>query len=689
MRNNKMQKSIPPLYRAVALSALTLALMACQSTRLSTPTPEVKAEIPATFTAMPQATQAERPSIAAQGYQDFFADERLKKIIAMALEHNRDLRVAAFNVEKVQQQYRIANNGLLPTVGSGFGITQQGNSNTSNTSYSVNVGVTGYELDFWGRVASLKDAALENYFATQNTKDSVQVQLIGQIAQAWVNLSYAEQNLALAQQTLKIQQEAYVLNEKRFKAGITSELPVRQAQISVETAKADVANYKTQIQQAKNALNLLVGTSVPNNLLPQTAVRKITNNQVLNAGLPSELLNYRPDLQAAEHQLRAAGANITAAKARLYPSISLSGSAGLASTSLSDLFKTGAFAWRLGPSVDLPIFDWGTRKANVNVSETDQKIALANYEKAIQTAFREVNDVLATRAHIGDRLSAQRRLVEATNSAYKIAELRFKAGIDNYLSVLSAQQNNYNVEKGLLGLQQAEVNSQIELYKALGGGATLPKQVESEVNTSPVAQGIVAVQDTLADLGKGNLTNNAEKQTEKQADNQTETPIETQTEKSANNVEVSTGLTAEFQVLNTFDYEAYRYTLVEFVNAKNLKERDVEGFTANLPESKNANKVEIVKFKDRYVAVIMHELDNPADYAGRDTLTVLGTAENQNGYHYRLFTVDQQPALSSRKIMRQIRESMPNGSVQDIKVKRVNDRYLALVQSRNTETQTD
>ncbi|MFB2538471.1 MULTISPECIES: AdeC/AdeK/OprM family multidrug efflux complex outer membrane factor [unclassified Acinetobacter] len=464
------------------MSVLAVALAACQSTRIaSEPQPIVKTDIPQTFTALPQ---PEQPSIAAQGYQEFFADQRLKDLIALALQNNRDLRVAALNVEKVQQQYRIAYNGLLPTVGANAGITQSGNSSQSNTSYNVNLGVTNYELDFWGRVASLKDAALDNYFATRAAQDSTQVALIGQIAMAWVNLSYAEQNLALAEQTLKTQQQALDLNQKRFNAGITSELPVSQARVSVETARGDVANNKTQIQQAKNALNLLAGQVVPNNLLPTRAVQSITNNTVLNAGLPSELLNNRPDLQGSEYRLRAAGANITAARARLFPSISLTGSAGLASTSLSDLFSSGAFVWRLAPSVDLPIFDWGTRQANVKVNETEQKIALANYEKAIQTAFREVNDVLATRANIGDRIAAQQRLVAATNSAYRIADARFKAGLDNYLSVLSAQQNNYNVEKGLLALQQAQINSQIELYKTLGGGATLMK---SPTNPTPVS----------------------------------------------------------------------------------------------------------------------------------------------------------------------------------------------------------
>jgi multidrug efflux system outer membrane protein len=245
---------------------------------------------------------------------------------------------------------------------------------------------------------------------------------------------------------------------------------VRQAQISVETARNDVANYKTQIAQAQNLLNLLVGQPVPQNLLPQQQVTRITQQNALSAGLPSDLLNNRPDVKAAEYQLSAAGANIGAAKAQLFPTISLTGSAGYASTDLSDLFKSGNALWSIGPSINMPIFDWGTRKANVKISETDQKIALANYEKSVQSAFREVNDALATRANIGDRLTAQRRLVEATNTTYKLSNARFRAGIDSYLTVLDAQRSAYSAEQGLLLLQQANLNSQVELYKTLGGG---------------------------------------------------------------------------------------------------------------------------------------------------------------------------------------------------------------------------
>lgn len=219
-----------------------------------------------------------------------------------------------------------------------------------------------------------------------------------------------------------------------------------------------------------------MGQPVPANLLSPQPVKRITQSTALTAGLPSDLLNNRPDVRAAEYQLSAAGANIGAAKAQLYPTISLTGTAGYASTDLSDLFKSGAFVWSLGPSLDIPIFDWGTRRANVKISETDQKIALSDYEKTIQTAFREVNDALAVRENIGDRLAAQRRLVDATNTTYKLSTARFRAGIDNYLTVLDAQRTSYSAEQGLLLLEQANLNNQVEVYKTLGGGV--------KVNTS-------------------------------------------------------------------------------------------------------------------------------------------------------------------------------------------------------------
>lgn len=477
--------------RGIAISALALSLAACQSMR--GPEPVVNTAIPESFASY---SNASGTSIAEQGYKDFFADPRLLQVIDMSLANNRDLRTAALNIQKAQQQYQISENNQLPTIGaSGSAVRQVTPSRDPNNPYStyqVGLGLTAYELDFWGRVRSLKDAALDSYLATQSSRDATQISLIGQVTQAWLNYSFASAQLKLAEQTLKAQQESFNLNKKRFDVGIDSEIPVRQAQISVETARNDVANYKTQIAQAQNLLNLLVGQTVPQNLLPQQQISQITKQSALSAGLPSDLLNNRPDIKAAEYQLSAAGANIGAAKAQLYPTISLTGSAGYASTDLSNLFKAGNAAWSIGPNISLPIFDWGTRKANIKISETDQKIALANYEKSVQSAFREVNDALATRANIGDRLTAQRRLVDATNTTYKLSNARFRAGIDSYLTVLDAQRSAYSAEQGLLLLQQANLNNQVELYKTLGGG--LKVNTNDTVTPQPSSAEIHAAQ---------------------------------------------------------------------------------------------------------------------------------------------------------------------------------------------------
>ena len=471
-----MQKVWSISGRSIAVSALALALTACQSMR--SPEPVAQANIPE----QGYLTQNSGPSIAGQGYKNFFADQRLLQVLDLALANNRDLRTATLNIQRAQQQYQITENNQLPTIGASGSILRQDTLSTQKpmTSYNVGLGVTAYELDFWGRVRSLKDNALDSYLATASARDATQISLVSQVAQAWLDYSFANANLRLADQTLKAQLESFNLNKKRFDVGIDSEVPVRQAQVSVETARNDVANYKTKIAQARNLLNLLVGQQVPANLLPNQRVTRITSNNTISAGLPSDLLNNRPDLRAAEYTLSAAGANIAAAKARLFPTISLTGSAGYASTDLSDLFKSGAFVWSLGPSLDIPIFDWGTRKANIKISETDQQIALSDYEKSIQSAFREVNDALAVRQNIGDRLAAQRRLVSATNTTYKLSNARFRAGIDSYLTVLDAQRTSYSAEQALLLLEQANMNNQVEMYKTLGGGI--------KVNTSDTIQ---------------------------------------------------------------------------------------------------------------------------------------------------------------------------------------------------------
>lgn len=452
---------------AILISTLSISLTACMN--LQEPKPFIKSDIPQNFTQTVTGN-----SIADQGYKEFFSDPRLLQVIELSLKNNRDLRTATLNIQRAQQQYQITKNDQLPMIGAtGSALREVNPSINPNNPYStfqVGLGVTAYELDFWGRVKSLKDVALNNYFATQSAREATQISLVSQVSQAWLNYAFAKANLSLAERTLKAQLDSFNLNKKRFDVGIDSEIPFRQAQISVETARNDVAAYKTQVSQAQNLLNLLAGKTIPQNLLPNDAVKNITSETNFATGLPSDLLNNRPDLKAAEYQLNAAGANIGAAKARMFPTISLTGSAGYASTELKDLFKSGVFSWSVGPSIDLPIFDWGTRKANIKISETDQNIAVTDYEKAIQSAFREVNDALAAYAHIDERLNAQQRLVSATDTTYKLSTARFRAGIDNYLTVLDAQRSAYAAQQGLLMLEQTKLNNQIELYKALGGG---------------------------------------------------------------------------------------------------------------------------------------------------------------------------------------------------------------------------
>ncbi|WP_269914180.1 AdeC/AdeK/OprM family multidrug efflux complex outer membrane factor [Acinetobacter sp. HY1485] len=450
----------------IAVSALTLALAACQSMR--GPEPVTKTDVPMQYASNNQGT-----SIAAQGYKNFFSDARLIQVIDLALANNRDMRTAILNIQEAQAQYQITKKNQLPTFDGSAGLTRSSTLSTSyqpTSVYSVGVGTTSYELDFWGRVRSLKDAALDSYLATQSARDATQISLISEVAEAWLTYSYSYANLQLSQQTLASQEQAYTLNKKRFDVGIDSEVPLRQAQISVETARADVANYKTQVAQAQNALNLLAGQTVPTDLLPKQTVKIITEQKLLSSGLPSDLLQNRPDIQQAQYQLSAAGANIGAAKAKLFPTISLTSSAGYSSTELSNLFKSGTFVWSFAPSLDLPIFDWGTRKANIRVSEIEQKLYITSYEKTVQTAFKEVSDVLATRQNLDERLNAQRRLVEATNRAYQLSTARFRAGIDNYLTVLTSQQSFYTAQQTLLALEQSNLNNQIELYQTLGGG---------------------------------------------------------------------------------------------------------------------------------------------------------------------------------------------------------------------------
>ncbi|MGP5313836.1 efflux transporter outer membrane subunit [Psychrobacter faecalis] len=467
--------------RLIGLTALALSMAACNTIPKADMRPvlaEPNIPIEQTYGAFDKETvsSADQPSIAGQRWQNFYSDERLKGLIALGLENNKDFESARLAIEKARAQYQITDLNDLPRIDGSGGYTRQAQNRTDknpNSSYNVNLGLANYELDFWGKIASLKDQALQNFLATTAAKDSTQISLISNIAQSYANLSYSLAQLKLAEATVESREKSLFIADKRFEAGIDPKLPSLQASASLENARLAVLQAQSSILRSRNALQFLVGGPIPTNLIPAPAVSNITSQQIFSAGLPSELLRYRPDVLEAEYSLKAAGANIEVARASYFPSISLASSVGVSSGSLDDLFKSGSVGWSFGPSISVPIFDAGRLDANYDVAKIEREQTLANYERSIQTAFREVSDVLATRATLGDQLAAQYRLQDNFEQTYQIADARFKAGIANYLDVLDAQRSLFSTQQGILDLELQKIISQVELYQVLGGGANL------------------------------------------------------------------------------------------------------------------------------------------------------------------------------------------------------------------------
>lgn len=467
--------------RLLGLTALAMSMAACNTIPKADMSPvlaEPNIPMEQTYGAFDEETIStpEQPSIAAQRWQNFYSDERLKGLIALGLEKNKDFESARLAIEKARAQYQITDINDAPAINGSAGYTRQAQNRVStspNSSYNVQLGLASYELDFWGRIASLKDQALQSFLATTAAKDATQISLISNIAQSYANLSYSLAQLKLAEATVQSREQSLFIANKRFEAGIDPKLPSLQASASLENAKLAVLRAQSSILQSRNALQYLVGGAIPNELIPTPAVSNITTQKIFSAGLPSELLRYRPDVLQAEYNLKAAGANIEAARAAYYPSISLASSVGVSSSSLSDLFKNSAVGWSFGPNISVPIFDAGRLDANYDVAQIERKQTLANYEGAIQTAFREVSDVLATRATLGEQLQSQYRLQDNFEQTYQIADARFKAGLDNYLDVLDAQRSLFSTQQGILDLELQKITSQVELYQALGGGANL------------------------------------------------------------------------------------------------------------------------------------------------------------------------------------------------------------------------
>jgi len=417
--------------------------------------------------------QADSPKAVEIPWREFFVDERLQTLIETALNNNRDMRIAALHVERARAYYRIQRNELLPAVNAnGLGVKQRILSDTGSTmtveQYSVDLGISSWEVDFFGRIRSLKQQAMEEFLATEEARRAVQILLVSEVANTYLALAADQENLKLARSTLENQKSSYQLIKRRYEVGLSSELELRQAQTRVDAARVDVAGYTQMTAQDENALNLLVGLPVPNGLLPE-GFGAIYPQKDISVGTPSEVLLCRPDICQAENLLKAANANIGAARAALFPRITLTTALGTASDQLSGLFETGTGTWIFSPRIEIPIFDSRTWAA-LSTIKVQREIAVAQYEKTIQSAFREVSDALAQRGTIGDQMDAQQSLVNAAADAYRLSNARYIKGIDMYLNVLDAQRSLYGAQQGLIALRLARLTNMVTLYKVLGGG---------------------------------------------------------------------------------------------------------------------------------------------------------------------------------------------------------------------------
>ncbi|WP_338765240.1 efflux transporter outer membrane subunit [Massilia sp. METH4] len=412
------------------------------------------------------------------GWREFIANEQLEQLVALALENNRDLRVSILNIEAARAQYGVTRAERVPGVNASVGQTaQRVPSNSSATGegyitrqYTAGLGIPAFELDFFGRVKNLSEAALQQYLGTEEARRSQQISLVAEVANAWLTLAADQERLRLAQDTLKSQQITFELSKRRFEAGATSGLDMYEAQTSVETARSDVAVYTAQVAADQNALALLAGAPVPAELLPQGSLESVTQLAQLPEGVPSEVLARRPDVLSAERTLQAQNANIGVARAAFFPRISLTASAGAASGDLSNLFKAGAGTWSFIPQLTLPIFAGGANQANLDLAKANRDIAVAQYEKAIQSAFREVADALAQRGTLDERVASQAALVEASGKSYRIHEQRYQKGAESYLNALVSQRTLYGAQQSLISARLAQASNQVTLYKVLGGG---------------------------------------------------------------------------------------------------------------------------------------------------------------------------------------------------------------------------
>ena len=473
--------------RATSLVA-ALALAGCSSLIPTYTRPA--APVPASYapeTTPVAATSAE--AAADLDWQRFYADPRLARLIALALANNRDLRVAVLNIEQARATYQVRRADQWPSVGAGATVSRTPIGSSVSTAYAVGFAVTGYEIDLFGRVHDLSEAALSQYFATAENRKAAQISLVASVATAYLSVLADDELLRVTRQTLVTREDGSRLTKLRFDNGASSELDYRQAESLLEGARVALAQALRQKALDENALQLLVGQAPPGDLPAPLPLDKTQLTTDVPAGLPSDLLIRRPDVRASERQLLAANANIGAARAAFFPRITLTGNLGSASTELSGLFKSGSFAFTGTGQLLQPIFDAGRNRANLDIANVNRDIAVAQYEKSIQTAFREVSDALAGRATIGEQLRAQEAQTNALAITYKLADLRYRAGAASYLDTLDAQRSLFAAQQALVQTQALQLQNLVALYRALGGGWREASEVDAPSNPALPAPG--------------------------------------------------------------------------------------------------------------------------------------------------------------------------------------------------------
>jgi outer membrane protein, multidrug efflux system len=444
----------------------------------------------------PEATLPTTPAASDVGWRDFFSDARLQKLIELAVLHNPDARVAELNIAAARAQYQIQKASLFPAIsatgleevekypssvaaiassataggGAGAGAPTSGGGSGVSRFFDVGVGFTSYELDLFGKIRSLDHERLQQYLGYVETRRSAQISVVAEVASAYLTLLADQKLLQITRDTLDSQQDSLKLIQMSFDGGVATALDFNQAKTTVATAQANLAQYERQIAQDQNALVVLLGVPLPDDLPANGELDSETLLTDLPAGMPSEILAQRPDILAAEHNLIAANANIGAARAAFFPSISLTGNFGSASTQLSGLFERGSSAWTFAPQISVPLFAGGANVAGLHLAKTQKDILTTQYEQAIQSAFREVADALAGLGTLDRQLAADQTLVDASAESYRLSNMRFTNGVDNYLGVLDSQRLLFSAQQSLVNVKLARLQNLVTLYKALGGG---------------------------------------------------------------------------------------------------------------------------------------------------------------------------------------------------------------------------